>query len=112
VRFSAQNSSTNWPALRQSGRIGVSILGSGHEAACLHLASRTDDRFASLETTSARYGSPFVGGSTVFLNCSIVSETLAGDHHIATLEVHALKVQANVEPLVYHGAAFRELVAV
>jgi flavin reductase (DIM6/NTAB) family NADH-FMN oxidoreductase RutF len=112
VMFSVQDGSTTWPVLRRSERIGVSILGSGQAAACLQLASRKGDRFVGLETMSTGYGSLFVSGSAVFLDCSIISETPAGDHHIVILEVHALKVHENVEPLVYHGAAFRELVAV
>jgi flavin reductase (DIM6/NTAB) family NADH-FMN oxidoreductase RutF len=112
VMFSVQNSSSTWPMMRKSERIGISILGSGHAAACIQLASRKGDRFAGLDTTTTAYGSLFIDGSAMWLDCSIISETPAGDHHIIILEVHSLRVNDEIEPLIYHGAAFRELVAV
>ncbi len=109
VLFSVQNSSTTWPVLRRAQRIGVSVLGRGHAAACRQLASRRGDRFAGLDTHVVDSGALFLGGSALWLECEVMSETPAGDHRIVLLEVTSLKVEPEMEPLVYHAAEFREL---
>jgi flavin reductase (DIM6/NTAB) family NADH-FMN oxidoreductase RutF len=109
VLFSVQNQSSTWPKLRVAPRIGVSILGSDHADTCMQLASRKGDRFAGLETSTTSAGALFIGGSSLWLDCEIVSETPAGDHKIVLLEVKSLKVEAAMEPLVYHNAKFRAL---
>jgi flavin reductase (DIM6/NTAB) family NADH-FMN oxidoreductase RutF len=109
VLFSVQNQSSTWPVLRTAARIGVSILGREHATTALQLSSRKGDRFAGLDTTVTVDGSLFLGGSSLWLDCEIVSETPAGDHKIVLLEVRSLKVEAEMEPLIYHGAKFREL---
>jgi flavin reductase (DIM6/NTAB) family NADH-FMN oxidoreductase RutF len=108
VLFSVQNSSTTWPVLRTAPTIGVSVLGKDHAKVAGQLASRSGDRFAGLDTIVTDTGSLFIGGSSLLLDCEILSETPAGDHHIILLEVTSLKVEAE-EPLVYHGSAFRQL---
>ncbi|WP_213815470.1 flavin reductase family protein [Glaciihabitans sp. dw_435] len=111
VLFSVQNSSTTWPVLREAGRIGVSILGSEHAAIAMQLASRKGDRFAGIETMGSDDGAIFIHGSPLWMECEIVSETPAGDHKIVLLEVKALRVEDQTEPLIYHSAAFRNLAA-
>jgi len=109
VLFSVQNSSSTWPKLRTAGRIGVSILGHDHASVAYQLASRKGDRFAGLGTRVSDLGALFIEESVLWLDCEIVSETPAGDHKIVLLEVKTLKVEHNVEPLVYQSAAFRRL---
>jgi flavin reductase (DIM6/NTAB) family NADH-FMN oxidoreductase RutF len=109
VMFSVQNSSSTWPRLRESARIGVSILGREHAAIAGQLASRKGDRFAGVDVVTAEGGAVFVGDSAIWMACHIVSETPAGDHHIVVLEVEAMRVEHDIEPLVYHGARFRHL---
>ena len=109
VAFSVQNTSTTWPVLRTAATIGVSILGKDHAEVCAQLASRSGDRFRGLDLIETDTGSLFIGGSALLLDCEVLSETPAGDHHIILLEVKSLKVEAGIEPLVYHGAAFRQL---
>lgn len=109
VMFSVQNSSTTWPVLKKAGRIGISILASAHDAACYQLSSRKGDRFAGLDVHGLESGALFVHDSTVWLECVVRSEIPAGDHHVVVLEVTALRVVADQEPLVYHGTRFRQL---
>ena len=109
VLFSAQNSSTTWPRLRDSKRVGVSILGRNQEAECLQLASRTRDRFSGLDTMVSDNGALFIGGAACFLECTVMSEIPAGDHHIVLLNVRDLAVDLEAEPLIYHRSAFRRL---
>ena len=109
VMFSAQNSSSTWPVLRTSPRIGISILGDGHAEACYQLASRHGDRFAGLGTLERAGGALFVTDSALLLECEIVAETPAGDHSVILLEVKSLKVDADRPPLIYHGSKMRQL---
>jgi flavin reductase (DIM6/NTAB) family NADH-FMN oxidoreductase RutF len=109
VLFSVQNQSSTWPRLRTAPRIGVSILGSDHRETCMQLASRNGDRFKGLETSITTAGALFIGGSSLWMDCEIVSETPAGDHKIVLLEVKSLKVESTMEPLIYHNAQFRAL---
>jgi flavin reductase (DIM6/NTAB) family NADH-FMN oxidoreductase RutF len=109
VLFSVQNSSTTWPVLRRSARIGVSILGSDHARECYQLASRKGDRFAGIDIRTTDLGALFIEDSSLWLDCEIYSETPAGDHSIVLLKVKSLKVRGDRDPLIYHSAAFRSL---
>ena len=53
-----------------------------------------------------------VGGATLSMECSIVSETPAGDHAVVILQVHNIGYVPESEPLVFHGSAFRQLAPV
>jgi len=109
VLFSVQNESQTWPVLREASRIGISILAQNHDAICRQIASRTGDRFAGLDTWTTDEGALFVEGSSLWLDCELVSETPAGDHHVVILEVKALKVEDDMEPLIFHRSSFRQL---
>jgi flavin reductase (DIM6/NTAB) family NADH-FMN oxidoreductase RutF len=109
VMFSVQNSSTTWPVLAGAHRLGVSILGSGHAETCLQLASRTRDRFAGVAVTASEEGALFIDGSTMWLECEVVSTTPAGDHTIVVMQVHGMSVDQERHPLVYHGQRFHTL---
>jgi flavin reductase (DIM6/NTAB) family NADH-FMN oxidoreductase RutF len=109
VLFSVQNSSTTWPKLRSAARIGVSILGRHQEKECLQLASRTKDRFAGMDTMVSESGALFIGGAACFLECTVMAEIPAGDHHIVLLRVRDMAVDLEAEPLIYHRSAFRRL---
>ncbi|UVJ39330.1 flavin reductase family protein [Arthrobacter sp. CJ23] len=111
VMFAVQNSSTTWPKLRQAPRLGISVLAEGQEAACLQLSSKRGDRFAGLDTSVSDTGAVLIDGAVLGFECEIVSETPAGDHAIVVLEVKSTAINHGSKPLVYHGAAFRQLAA-
>lgn len=109
VMFSVQNASSTWPTLKAADRIGISILGSAHDAACYQLSSRKGDRFTGLDVHTADTGAIFVHDAAVWLECVVRSEVPAGDHHVIVLEVTSLRVAEGQEPLVYHATRFRQL---
>ncbi|WP_353807728.1 flavin reductase family protein [Agromyces sp. SYSU T00194] len=111
VLFSAQRGSRTWPVLRRAGRLGVSVLAQGHEAACMQLASRSRDRFAGLALTPGTDGALTLDGAVLTLECSVRAEIPSGDHDLVVLDVHDLAVTDDTEPLVYHGRAFRSLLS-
>lgn len=110
VMFSVQNSSTTWPLLRTADAIGVSILADAHNAICYQLASRSRDRFAGVDVHTSESGAVFIPDSALWMECRIVSEIAAGDHTVIVLEVARVSFESHIEPLVYHGAAFKQLV--
>ena len=112
VLFSVQNESRTWPVLRRASRIGISILAQTHDAVCRQIAARTGDRFAGLDTWTTEEGALFLEGSSLWLDCELVSETPAGDHHVVILEVKAVKVEDDREPLIFHRSSFRQLAGV
>ncbi|WP_329609379.1 flavin reductase family protein [Arthrobacter sp. ATA002] len=78
VMFAVQNTSRTWPVLRGSGRIGVSILGAGHEGICRQIASKSGDRFAGLSLHTDNSGSLFLDRAALWLECSVEKEILPG----------------------------------
>jgi flavin reductase (DIM6/NTAB) family NADH-FMN oxidoreductase RutF len=110
VMFAVQNSSRTWPLVRRSGRIGVSILGEGHEGVCRQISARTGDRFAGLALDSTDEGALFLHDAALWLDCSVEQEVPAGDHHVVLLRVHGHATHGDANaPLVFHGSAFRRL---
>lgn len=109
VLFAVQRTSESWPVLRRARRLGVSVLGEAHEAACRQLASKVVDRFAGVPTQTTATGAILIGGAPVHLECVIEGETPAGDHDLVLLRVLALAADPAAEPLVFHGSTFRRL---
>ncbi|MFC5751415.1 flavin reductase family protein [Actinomadura rugatobispora] len=107
-----QNSSTTWPRLRSTPRLGVSVLAEHHNDACRALSLKTGDRFARVEWSASAGGAVFVHDAVAWLECEVADEVPAGDHTIALLAVHALRTEPDRKPLVFHGSRFQRLVAV
>jgi flavin reductase (DIM6/NTAB) family NADH-FMN oxidoreductase RutF len=104
-----QNSSATWRKLRKAQRIGVSVLGEEHDRACSQLATKSSDRFESLEWFTTHGGAVLLEGAAVSLDCSVVEEIVAGDHQLVLLRIEELKFQPTVNPLVFHGSRLRKL---
>ena len=109
VLFAVQRTSESWPLLRRARRLGVSVLGEAHEAACRQLASKAADRFSGIATERTAAGGILIQEAPVHLECSVEGEHPAGDHDVVLLRVHALGADPAVEPLVFHGSTFRRL---
>jgi flavin reductase (DIM6/NTAB) family NADH-FMN oxidoreductase RutF len=109
VLFAVQRTSESWPVLRRATRLGVSVLGEAHEAACRRLASKVADRFSGIPTETTASGAVLIGGAPVHLECSIEGGMPAGDHDLVLLRVHALATDPVAEPLVFHRSTFRRL---
>jgi flavin reductase (DIM6/NTAB) family NADH-FMN oxidoreductase RutF len=111
VSVCVAHSSTTWPRLRGSARLGVSVLGAHQEQACRQLAGRSGDRFASLDWRASPDGAVLVEDASAWLDCSVEQLIRAGDHDIVLLRVHELDADLSVPPLVFHASAFRRLEA-
>lgn len=108
VSFCVQNTSTTWPKLKNSPRLGISVLGEAHDTAARSLAAKTGDRFAGLETVTSG-GAVFIKGTGVWLGSVIEQLVLAGDHTIVVLRVCDVTVDPEIAPIVFHRSGFRRL---
>lgn len=105
-----QKSSETWGLIKDAGSVGVSILGKGQSELTRKLASK--DRAARFEQVAVEVGNRgavFIENAALWLECSVYAVSEAGDHWMALLKVNKLGVGSN-EPLIWHGAKFRELV--
>ncbi|MEB3063918.1 MULTISPECIES: flavin reductase family protein [Mycolicibacter] len=108
VSFCVQNTSTTWPKLKDSPRLGISVLGEAHDVAARSLAAKTGDRFAGLETVTSE-GAVFIKGTGVWLDSAIEQLVPAGDHTIVVLRVSNVTVDPEIAPIVFHRSCFRRL---
>lgn len=109
VSFCVQNTSTTWPTLKEVPLLGISVLGEAHDDAVRALAAKTGDRFAGLATESNDGGAVFIRGTSVWLESAIEQLIPAGDHTIVVLRVSDVRVDPEVEPIVFHRSVFRRL---
>lgn len=109
VLFAVQHTSTSWPKLRTCEFIGVSVLGEAHNVAARQMASKAADRLAGIATQQSPTGAIFIVGAPIWLECNIHAEVPAGDHDVIFLRVRSLAVDADAEPLIFHGSSFRRL---
>ena len=109
VLFAVQRTSESWPVLKRAARLGVSVLGEAHEAACRQLASKVADRFSGIATERTASGAILIDGAPVHLECSVHGGMPAGDHDVVLLRIHRLAADPAAPPLVFHGSTFRRL---
>jgi len=110
VAVAVQKSSETWGQIKDARSVGVSILGKGQSELTRRLASKDRAaRFEKVATAAGDQGSVFIDDAALWLECSIHEISEAGDHWMALLEVSKLVVGEN-DPLIWHGARFRELV--
>ncbi len=111
VSLCVQRTSNTWPRLPGRHRLGVSVLGAAHGAACRQLASRTGGRFAGLGWDATAEGAVLMHGAAAWLACSVHDVVPAGDHELVLLRVHALEGHPEVASLVFHASGFCRLAA-
>ncbi|MGU3437968.1 flavin reductase family protein [Actinomycetes bacterium M1A6_2h] len=109
VAFCVQNTSNTWPKFASASNIGVSVLGESHDVAVRTLASKTGDRFEGLTTETTPEGAIFIGGAGAWLDTSVTQEVPAGDHAIVLLQINALSVSTEIDPIVFHASKLRRL---
>lgn len=109
VACCVQHTSRTWPRLRESPRVGISVLGEAHDQAVRTLAAKTGDRFAGLTTETHDGGALFVHGASVWMNTFVSQEVTAGDHLIVVLEIDDLWVRSGVAPIVFHRSTLYRL---
>jgi len=97
--------------IRANGVFAVNILGVRQEPISNLFASKDRPRgreaFADIPHREIATGAPVIEEVPAFLDCRLVETYEAGDHLIFIGEVEALGVDAEVEPLLFHGGRYR-----
>lgn len=110
VAVAVQKSSETWEQIKDAAALGVSVFGKGQGHLTRKLAGKNRAaRFEQVAFEVGDKGAVFIEDAALWLECSIHEVSEAGDHWMALLEVKKLGVGEN-EPLIWHGAKFRELV--
>jgi flavin reductase (DIM6/NTAB) family NADH-FMN oxidoreductase RutF len=109
VSICVANSSSTWPKLARTTRLGISVLASAQGGVARALASKREDRFADVPWTSNESGAVFIEGASLWLECEPFLRLPAGDHEIVLLRILALGMEPEVTPMVFHRSTFHEL---
>lgn len=104
--LSVQRSSTTWPLIRQEGRFVVNVLSAGQDSVALRLAQRGGDKFAEIAWTASASGMPLLDGGLAWVECELLDEIEAGDHHVVVAAVTDMGTAAAGEPLLYFRGDF------
>ncbi|MGO2111529.1 MAG: flavin reductase family protein [Pseudoclavibacter sp.] len=111
VAVAVQKSSETWDEINGEAAIGVSIFGKGQGDLTRKLAGKDRaSRFADVAVDVDDSGAVFIEDAALWLETKIHSVSEAGDHWMVLLEVTRMGVGEN-EPLIWHGAKFRDLVS-
>ncbi|GAC81444.1 NADH-FMN oxidoreductase RutF, flavin reductase (DIM6/NTAB) family [Gordonia malaquae] len=111
VSVCVRDGSTTWPRLTTAERLGVSVFAGHQGEICRRLAGPPEQRFDSVKRFVTESGALMISGAAAHLDCSVLQEIPAGDHHVVLLRIHALRSDPSVEPLVFHASTFRALEA-
>ena len=106
VGFCVAHTSSTWPKLRGADRQCINILSEPQTEVCLQLAAKGTDKFAGLEWTTSPSGSPVLDGALAWIECSVETEYVAGDHVIVVARVHHLDKHHEGEPLVFYKGGY------
>ncbi|MFC4529641.1 flavin reductase family protein [Sphaerisporangium dianthi] len=101
VAFCVANTSMTWQRLKAAPSICVNVLSERQEHVSRRLAAKGVDKFAGLPWSPSPGGGPFISGALAWIDCSIESEHVAGDHTIVVARVLALDAHADHGPLLF-----------
>ena len=110
VLFSVQNTSTTWPVLKRAERIGISVLGETHGQTARQIAAKDKaTRFENLELETQRAGRPVRQGFAGVARDEGLRRVPGRRPHADPARGHRPLRRRDVEPLVFHGTAFKQL---
>jgi flavin reductase (DIM6/NTAB) family NADH-FMN oxidoreductase RutF len=95
-------------AIAAARKFGVSILSSGQADISSRFASRSDDKFAGLDTDRGSLGLPLIRGALTTLECTVRDQLPGGDHSIFVGEVVHARTRDGT-PLLYFGSGYHEM---
>lgn len=96
----------------RSGAYAVSVLPQDLEALSSRFAGRQSedsDRFAGVETSTRRTGSPILKDALAFFDCRVESAHDAGTHTIFVGQVLVAGLAESQPPLLYFNRGYRRL---
>ncbi|MFE9843771.1 flavin reductase family protein [Streptomyces goshikiensis] len=110
LSFTIGTGSSSWPAIRDSGHIGVHILAE-HQSELAGLFARSGaDRFGpDTAWVPGPHGVPLLDGVLAWLVCRVVALVPAGAHRVVIAEAVEGDPAGEGRPLLYHQGRFNAL---
>jgi len=111
VSFCPSRSSLTWSRMGRAGRFGVNVLGRHQQPFAKRATPAGADRFAGLDWTLGRGGTPLLTDAFASFECEIVAEHPAGDHWVVVARVDEVRISPGKDPLVFFAGDFAALQA-
>jgi 3-hydroxy-9,10-secoandrosta-1,3,5(10)-triene-9,17-dione monooxygenase reductase component len=106
VLFCPTKVSRSWKAIEASGRFCVNVLHEKQKDVSARFGSREPDKFAGIDWTPSKLGSPIIDGTLAHIDCTVHSVHDGGDHLVVFGSVHSLSDVPRKKPrplLFYRG---------
>jgi flavin reductase (DIM6/NTAB) family NADH-FMN oxidoreductase RutF len=100
--------SSTGSAIGRTGAFGISILAEGQDELARRFATKSADKFAGLEFTTAPGGQPLLAGALAHLECRVSERVLAGTHTVFLADVER-GTKGDGTPLAYYRGRFGRL---
>lgn len=99
VLFCPTKVSRSWKSIEASGRFCVNVLHEKQKAVSARFGSKVADKFAEIDWTPSKLGSPVIAGTLAHVDCTVHSVHDGGDHFVVFGLVHSLSDVAADERL-------------
>lgn len=109
VSVAVARTSSTWPLLADSPRLGIGVLASDSEHLVRLLSRPAADRFAGVPWCAGPHGELTIRGAAATFAVRRHDQVRAGDHDVAFLEVLELDHDRLRQPLVFHRSGLRRL---
>lgn len=106
VLFCPTKVSRSWKAIESSGYFCVNVLTEQQKDVSARFGSKEPDKFAGVEWSPGKLGSPVLKGSLAHIECTVASVHDGGDHFVVFGAVQSLSEIPRVKPrplLFYRG---------
>jgi flavin reductase (DIM6/NTAB) family NADH-FMN oxidoreductase RutF len=106
VVFAPGRTSRTWPQLREFGRFCVNVLAEDQTELSRTFARAGSDRFAGVDWTRSRHGSPVLQDVVAWIDCALWAEYDGGDHTLVAARVLDLGADPTRRPLLFHRGSY------
>ncbi|MDN7247172.1 flavin reductase family protein [Planococcus shenhongbingii] len=111
VLWSIDHKVSSLEAFKNRGKFAIHILSGNQSELCKTFSSKTVDRFASCKWSFSSMELPVIEGAFAVLECETHEKIQAGDHTILIGKVQNIKVEKELNPMLYHRRHFGEIPA-
>jgi len=110
VGFFATSTSRSLRSVLDAGRFTANVLGDKQAHVSKAFAGRDTDRFATIGWQPSAAGSPRLDDALAWVDCTVTSTTVMGDHTAVVAQVDALDVvQHSGHPLLFFRGTYCHL---
>lgn len=107
--FNMARSASSWPAIEQTDRVAIHMLGLDDLAVAKIMAGDNAHRFDGDHWEPGPHGLPIIAGATAWMVGTIVARTPVADNAMIAVQIEEGSLGEPDEPLLYHERAFRAL---